>query len=414
MSNISNGSQRSYVDFPREEYEQRYVRARLLMDEQNLDALLITERSNFIYFTGHRSPESPVEKGMMCCWVCIFPKTGRPVVIVPSFDVNFVMHRTWISDVRVGSQILRHPIDSPGLTHVESIVQTVRDMGLGDSNIGCELGSDQLLGICYNDFVDMKRLLPTARLVDASGLLNSLLSIKSEYEVNMCRKAAQIAARSIEQIFGEIHEGMTGNEVAKATISRMISEGAGDVNLIIMNGMDLTREPGISPPTDKPLMRGETLILDAQAMYKGYWCDIARTAVVGEASERQKRLYERVRRNQKKCYTALRPGLTADELVHFCMKVHESGIDPAYVADRKIHVSGTYGGVCHGIGLFPVQYPFLALGQKVVMKPGMTLAFNPSFTTPFLSVALEENVVITNEGHEIISTPESATELPVV
>ena len=61
-----------YPDFPKEEYEQRYARDRALMCERNLDGLLITEELNYIYFTGHRSIQNPLDK--IRPYVFILPK----------------------------------------------------------------------------------------------------------------------------------------------------------------------------------------------------------------------------------------------------------------------------------------------------------------------------------------------------
>ena len=49
-----------YPDFGRDEFEHRYRRARKLMESTGIDALMVTEEKNYIYFTGHRSQQNPI------------------------------------------------------------------------------------------------------------------------------------------------------------------------------------------------------------------------------------------------------------------------------------------------------------------------------------------------------------------
>ena len=51
-----------YPDFPGEEFDARHACARAMMDERGIDALLITERLNYQYFSGHRSEQNAVDK----------------------------------------------------------------------------------------------------------------------------------------------------------------------------------------------------------------------------------------------------------------------------------------------------------------------------------------------------------------
>src|SRR3990170_7276142 len=133
-----------YPDFPKAEYDTRFQRARELMEVHRLDALLITEEKNYIYFTGHRSQQNPVDK--IRPYVFLLPREGEPVVFVMPFEEGHVRLTTWITDVRTYSL----------LKHNEVIADTLRERGLEQGRIGCELGREQYLELSYNDFMDLQ------------------------------------------------------------------------------------------------------------------------------------------------------------------------------------------------------------------------------------------------------------------
>lgn len=73
-----------YADFAREEFEVRYARTRSLMAEQDIDALFVTERLNYQYFTGHRSEQCAVDK--IRSYMFILPKDAEPTLITMPVD----------------------------------------------------------------------------------------------------------------------------------------------------------------------------------------------------------------------------------------------------------------------------------------------------------------------------------------
>ena len=74
-----------YADFSKEEFEPRYSKTRALMVEKNLDAMLITERLNYHYYTGHRSEKCAVDK--IRSYLFVLPKDGEPTLITMPFEI---------------------------------------------------------------------------------------------------------------------------------------------------------------------------------------------------------------------------------------------------------------------------------------------------------------------------------------
>ena len=204
-----------FPDFPKEEFDNRYSKARSLMKEKNIDALFITERLNYEYFSGHRSEQNAVDK--IRSYVFILPKDDDPVLITMPFEVAQVEQTTYVKKIFTTGALFGHP---------DFISDTLKKIGLENAVIGAELGTEQYLGINYLDFEEIKKPLSSAKFVDASDIFLKLRLIKSSNEINYLRKASQINAQAQNEAFELTHAGMTENEIAQILRTKLIEHGA--------------------------------------------------------------------------------------------------------------------------------------------------------------------------------------------
>lgn len=381
-----------YPDFPVEEYEHRYARARALMEKQGIDALLITAETNYLYFTGHRSPQNPVDK--IRPYVVLLPRDRDPVVFVMPFEEGHVRFTTWITDVRPYGL----------LQHNTVIADTLRDLRLDGGRIGCELGREQYLELSYNDFVDLQGRLPEATFADASQILLDLRNVKSPAEIERMRTICHMTSRTEQRLFQNVHPGMTNMDVARLLRRFAIDEGAERVVTISMaSGKDFTKGK-ISIPIPRVLEEGDTLTVDTSFELNGYCSDVCWTAVVGRASQKQQDMYKFVLDLNQKCYAALKPGNLCEDVVKVCREeLAKSG--------RTTQAVGRIG---HGVGREGAEYPSLALGEKIPLEPGMVFACNPNFSTDFGFFNVEEDLVVTERGSEFLTGPLAPKDLPIL
>jgi len=383
---------RAYADFPREEYVRRWNRARELMRAQKMDALLVTEEKNYIYFTGHRSQQNPIDK--IRPYLFVLPVSGNPVAVVMPFEEGFVRQATWVEDVRTYALF----------KHTDVLVGTLTELGLNGARIGAELGREQYLELSYNDFVDLQGRLPRARFVDAAELLLTLRMIKSPAEVALCRTACEITARAMERTFPALKEGMTEREVARILRTHLMDEGAESIDfLALASGTDFTRGK-ISMATERRLQRGDTVTIDTGVEVKGYCSDVTRMAVVGAPSREQREMYRTMLDVQRQCFAALQPGNRAEDAMKVCREE---------LVRRKMQTQQV-GRIGHGVGLECTEYPSLALGEDIRLEPGMIFACNPNYVTPVGFFNSEENLVITPTGNDVLSRPEAREEISVI
>lgn len=232
--------------------------------------------------------------------------------------------------------------------------------------------------------------------------------IKDEGELELMRKAAEIADKGVEKVMGAVHEGVTERELSVLAEYEMRRRGAECFwwNNIISSGPEA--ESWANSPTDRRIRKGDLLWMDFGPVYMGYQGDIARTFVYGEAGEEQLRVFNLAREALNGVTSTLRDGVTISEVM-------EAAAQPV----RGSPYEGFYVGPGHGIGLYKDAYPLFLTsisGMKTLPKSllemrlvrGMTVAIEIIFTVPGLGgVRLEDDYLITK------NQPERLTKAPI-
>lgn len=381
-----------YPDFPKEEYAARYERARQLMATQGLDALLVTDRTNSSWFTGIRN-QNRADKVRPS--LVLVPREGDPVALAMTWHIPHIEETTWMRGVRP-FQLFKH---------VDALVETLQSLNLERGRIGCELGREQYLSMNYMDFGELVARMPRASFVDASETFLNLRAIKSPAEIERCRRAASAGARALEEALGQVRPGMTTAEVAHLVRCHVVQHGCERVTFMaIRAGQDFTRNINPSVPSTQVLQVGDTLTVDIGAEMDGYSCDVCRMVVIGEASQRQKDFYKFLLELHDRCFEAIRPGNLLEAPALVCAEVVKN-------AGMKLRPIGRIG---HGVGRDCLEYPSLAVGEKMAFAPGMIVTCNPNFETEFGFFNTEEDLLLTETGFEVLSTPAAPRELRVV
>lgn len=381
------------------------------MEKQKLDALLVTAESNYSYFTGYRSEQNRNDKIRQ--YVFLLPLESDPVIFVMPYERGDVKLTTWIEGVRT-YELFRHN---------EVLEQTIREFGLAKARIGCELGREQYLNLSYNDFNNLRARLQEASFVDASQIFLALRAIKSPAEIERCRAAAETAARTLDRVFGLVKPGMNNLDVARLARQLIIEEGAEkQVFLTVTSGLDFTKSfiSGMSTvPTPRIIEKGDTLTVDTGAEIGGYSSDVCRVAVVGRASQKQKDLYRQMIELHRTCFEFLRPGNTCEEVALLCQRELVTrdilrNSEQQHQSARPTHDPRTVGRIGHGVGREATEFPSIRPGEEVRIEPGMVFTLNPSFVTEFGLFNSEENLLVTEQGYQLLSQPASARELRVL
>jgi Xaa-Pro aminopeptidase len=359
------------------ELSQRLDRARRAMDAQGLAGLLVTERSNYYYFTGHRSAQY---EHKMRPLAIVLPLVGEPAAVVYSRDVGAVRKSS-------GWQQVHSYVDVP--FPLELVGDMLRSAGLDAPGvkIGAELGTNERLGLPVTDFFRLDReFLPLATFVDAAPLLRELKIRKSALEQAYVRRACAISQAAWERLCDELRPGVTVRQVGQALTIAMLELGA-----------DLTHPGKINQayPPDHVYQAGDALWCDYGAIFRGYNADIARRGVFGTPTHEQHRQHELIWSIARTCIDAVQPGVRASDIARVCNGRLRAAGYPELVGSKRVG---------HSIGLEPSEPPSLSLADDTVLEPGMIVTPEPRIDlTPSERLHVEEDILVTATGNEWLS-----------
>src|SRR4029077_8105320 len=155
------------------EFGSRVEKARALMAEAKIDALLVTSEYNFRYLTGFvsqfwLSPTRP--------WYFILPLDGEPVAIISEVGVVCFKETSWVTRMETW------PSPQPDDEGVSLVAGALSRLRARHGRIGAELGPESRLGIPAADFLAIRDRISPLTFVDGTGLINRLRTVKSPAE----------------------------------------------------------------------------------------------------------------------------------------------------------------------------------------------------------------------------------------
>jgi Xaa-Pro aminopeptidase len=364
-------------DFPRQEFEVRWARAQQLMDEGNLDAIFVTERTNYRYFTGNQTIQFNNKQRPM---TFVLPRHGKPAMMVYGLEAELVRDESWVDDVR-------GYVDVPFPTAL--VVDTLRDRGLENGRIGCELGDDQRLWMTFNEFHAIRGALPGAQFVDASRLFKRCRQLKSEAEIARIEEACRITEVAWELIRRRVHPGLTVAQAERICLQSLVDAGSDPVSpgFVLLDvlgyGAGFTYE------------KGGLFFCDLGGSYRGYKADFTRLATFGPSSDLFRQSHEQIMRVFNGVVEAMQPGRRCKDVANrFNQEVQA-------LAYPKLQGSKRIG---HGLGLEHQESPSLNIVDETELVPGMVFTPEPRFVRDGHFIMVEEDVVITSEGARKLST----------
>ncbi len=364
-----------------EEHRARLARAQRLLAEASLDAMVVGPGSSLAYFTGVEWSLSERFLGI------VLGRSGEPVWIVPSFEKDRALERIRLGkDVRVWAED-----ESPfGL-----VAAAIADSGALTGRIGIE----QEMPFAFCDGIAQAR--PAVRLVSATPVTAGCRMMKDAHELALMRRACAITLHAYRSVFASLVEGVTVAQVSGWVTAAHRCLGVRGGALVLF-GADAAFPHGTSKP--RSLARGDVVLMDGGCRVHGYQSDITRTAVFGgPPTDRQRRIWDLVRRAQAAAFDAARPGVE-------CQAIDE--------AARRVIEAGGFGSgysyfthrLGHGIGLDGHESPYMVRGNRTRLLAGMTFTVEPGIYVPGeLGIRHEDTVAVTPDGCENLAAKWSGT-----
>lgn len=257
--------------------------------------------------------------------------------------------------------------------------------------------------VSYDRYEELSKALTAVELVPSSGLVEDLRSIKDDAELNYMRKAAQIADEAFSEILKYIRPGVSEMDIERELQYFIKKKGAEDVGFstIVASGKRSSLPHAV--PCDKKIEKGDLVTLDFGAKYMGYRSDMTRTIVVGAPSDKQREIYEIVRKAQEEASKAVKPGV-AGKVPDACAREY---ITNAGYGEYFGH------GLGHGVGLDIHEGPSLSKAAEKLLEVGNVVTVEPGIYLPdWGGVRIEDTVIVLENGIEVLT--KSSKELIII
>ncbi|MDZ4177767.1 MAG: Xaa-Pro peptidase family protein [Coriobacteriia bacterium] len=225
-------------------------------------------------------------------------------------------------------------------------------------------------------------------------LIEGLRQVKEAAEVERIAQAAVLGDRAFAHMLTRIAVGARECDIALELEVYLRSHGSEGVAFapIVASGLNSSR-PHASI-TDRAIEPGDFVTLDFGARVLGYCSDMTRTVVVGQASDRQREVYEAVAAAQQEGLAAARGGVRGADIDAAARAVLES----RGLAEHFGH------GLGHGVGLEVHELPSVAPRGRESVLSGSVITIEPGVYIPgFGGVRIEDLVVIEDGGCRLLS-----------
>jgi len=271
--------------------------------------------------------------------------------------------------------------------HMGSILKKLLDMS---KTIGIHT-----YGLLYADYQWISSLLPKKTFIDVSEAFQKSRIIKDVNEIKNIRKSCAIADRVMEDVVSYVKKNMTEDELASEIDYHLQRYGAKYPAFETISSFGPnTALPHYSHDTTR-LQEGDFILCDFGASYNKYNSDTTRTFVFGSATEKQKHIYETVKKAQQQALDMICADIPAN-------KVHDhvhTFIDATDFNGCFIHSTG------HSLGL-SVHDPGISFSSTCEkhLKENMVLTVEPGiYLKGFGGVRIEDDIIVTKDGCELLT-----------
>jgi Xaa-Pro aminopeptidase len=377
------------------------------------------QNSDLLYLTGFDEPESIA-------------------VIAPSREQKYTLfvrprdpEREIWDGRRAGVEGARAEFGADEAFPIEEFKEKLVDILNGATNLYYRIGdgNPELDQSIINQIARMRSMgrrgyTPPQAIIDISTILHEMRLIKTEDEIALMQRAADIAAEAHRIAMQEARPGVKEYEIEALIEYHFRKSGAAApaYTTIVGGGANATILHYIN--NDAELRDGDLLLIDAGAEYQGYASDITRTFPVnGRFTEAQRDIYELVLEAQIACIEMTHPGVTMDELHNRSVEILTAGmmrlgllqgeigklIEEEKYKQFYMHRLGHFLGMdVHDVGRYQID------GESRPLEPGIVITIEPGIYIAAdtkdipekyagIGVRIEDDILVTQQGHRVLT-----------
>ncbi|WP_456478865.1 M24 family metallopeptidase [Geoglobus ahangari] len=338
------------MSVPRSVYRKRIRRAQEQMESAGIDAFLALSLENYRYFTGDVRKQPRM----------FIPANDEPFVIVFESEIEEAERKTGLE--AKGYRALHEMIG-----HVVSFLNSL-DTETPTVAVEMEFSTPAFL------LERFRMANPHVEVVDAKQIVAPLRKFKDRYELDFMRKAGKLADIAMEKALELLRPGVSEREIALEVEYHVRKKGAERLAfpMFVNSGERSLWLHGLA--TDRKIEDGDVVLIDVGPVYEGYCADIARTFVVGNATEEQRRVHRAYVEMQEKTIEAIE-GSKGEVSVLDLERRNAEFLKSVGFGDSYVR------GFVHGIGLNFEETPFPTIfpeDLREIIEKDMTLSVGHS------------------------------------
>jgi Xaa-Pro aminopeptidase len=371
------------------------------MRRDHLDALICSHPANILLLSGYQ----PVVGAS----IALFCASGAVGLVYPE-DEKEEADQSWahrLYDYQLGSL---SNLDTPDESAFPRVKQALHDLGItGAARVGIETGVHSRPSSYVSSYAfshELSRLLekidPHLPLLDADSLLVGARSILTPEEQAKLRVACERAGVAFRAVHDRMEPGWSEHDVtiafAESWRKQSQDEISSDVWSFCMSGPNSAMAYKAFAHTHaRKLELGDLVLVHCNSQHLGFWSDITRTYVLGEKSERQKKLFHAVAEAHAAAFAILKPGVQASVVDHAAREVlKQHGFGPEFR-----HALG------HGVGYDGINHlalPRLHPTSPDVLEENMVFNVEPAiYIEGYGGIRHCDVAVTTSSGVEILT-----------
>src|SRR5260221_1786298 len=381
------------VDY-RRLHRYRLSRVKQALENSDLGALLVFDVNNIRYVTSTKIGEW--ERDKLSRWA-LLTRTGEPILWdFGSAAVHHKLYTPWLApeNCKAGLIGLRGTVNPAfGLMkrHAEEMASILRDLGLAKMPIGVDIIEPPMMFELEKAGLKVK---------DGQQVMLEAREVKSSDEIALLNRAAAMVDGAYHLIYEKLKPGVRENDIVAEVDKFLYTHGSDDVEAI--NAISGERcNPHPHNFTDRMIRPGDQAFFDILQSFMGYRTCYYRTFNVGRATPAQSDAYKQCREWLDKAIELIKPGVSTDTIPKVWPTADKFGFP------SELSAFGLQFGHGPGLNLHarPSISAVVSLDHPTIIKEGMVFALETycPATDGYSAARIEEEVVVTDKGHTVIS-----------
>lgn len=345
-----------------------------LIESENSDGILLTSPQNLLYATGFTG--------------------GEGAAVITKNDALLFVDFRYITQAK--AEVSDFKCVMADKSPVFAAISYIKDMGIKTLAFEDE-------SLSYSTYFSLKEAAENVDFMPIGKKIDELRLIKTLVEAEKIKTAAAIADSAFNEVLSKLSTKMTEKDVALLLYTSLIKEGASGPSFPIISVSGKNSALVHGEPSCKKIEKGDFLLMDFGAVYKGYCSDITRTVVFGNPSGRQKEIYELVLSAQEAALLKIKAGA-------LCKDVDNAARSLIFGAGFKNNFGHALG---HGVGLKIHEAPTVSPKSPYALKSGMVITCEPGvYIENEFGVRIEDLLLVTDDGYvNFTSSPKNLISL---